>query len=315
MHLQNLHQWQHDHVFGQDNKRPGESRTLAVIVITAIMMVIEIVAGRLFGSMALLADGLHMASHAAALTITLLAYWFARRHAGSARFSFGTGKINALGGFSSAILLFLFALLMAWESVARLFIPVTIVYNQAILVAFIGLVVNGISVFILGGSGGINHDHHDHHHHEHEHHQHHDHHHDHNLKAAYLHVMADALTSLLAIFALLAAKYMGWIWMDPTMGIVGALLVGRWAIGLLRSTGDVLLDKQATGDIQKEVRQRLEKNGARVVDLHIWTIAPARYSIIVSLVSHNPEPPGYYKSLLPEALGIAHITVEVHPCD
>ena len=215
----------HDHSFGQDKKRSGETRTVIVILLTASMMVIEIVAGLAFGSMALLADGLHMASHAAALSISAFAYYFARKRAHDRSFSFGTGKVNSLGGYTGAILLVIFALLMVSESIHRLITPVEISFNQAIGVAVLGLIVNGASVFILG--------HEEHHHHGHDHG--HDHgHHDHNLRAAYLHVLADTLTSLLAIVALLAAKYYGWIWMDPVMGIVGAVLITKWSMGLLK---------------------------------------------------------------------------------
>mgnify|MGYP005851822403 CR=1 FL=1 len=219
----------HDHIFGQDQRRAGESRTLIVIALTAVTMVVEIVAGWLFGSMALLADGLHMGSHAVALTISAAAYIYARKRAGDPRFSFGTGKVNALGGFTGAILLAGFALLMAGESIHRFIEPVPIRFNSAILVAVVGLVVNGLSVFILGDRG------HGHNHHQDDGH-HHDHHHDHNLRSAYLHVLADALTSVLAIAALLAGKYLGWNWMDPAMGIVGAILVARWSLGLIRQT-------------------------------------------------------------------------------
>ena len=206
--------WQHAHTFGQDVKRPGEGRTIVVIVLTLSMMVIEVVTGILFGSMALLADGLHMASHSTALSINAFAYIYARRHAGDSRYSFGTGKVNALGGYAGAILLAIFALFMVWESGSRMIFPVKIAFNQAIAVAVIGLIVNGASMLILG---------HGHEHGEQDHED--DHHHDHNLRSAYLHVLADALTSFLAIFALLGAKYFGWIWMDPLMGFVGAALI------------------------------------------------------------------------------------------
>jgi cation diffusion facilitator family transporter len=220
----------HSHSFGQEHKRPGESRTVIVIVVTAVMMVVEIAAGMLFGSMALLADGLHMASHAAALSISVFAYIYARRHAHDERFSFGTGKVNALGGFSGAVLLAVFAVMMAIESAVRLINPVAIAFNQAIFVAIVGLVINGLSMVILGHTNNphAGHDHasdRDHHHN------------DHNLRSAYLHVLADALTSFLAIFALLAAKYVGLIWMDPLMGIVGAIMVSRWSISLHPTQG------------------------------------------------------------------------------
>ena len=304
MHHDNPHQWQHAHAFGQDRKRPGELRTIIVIAITATMMVVEIATGVIFGSMALLADGLHMASHAAALTINAFAYIYARRHAHDAKYSFGTGKVNALGGLTGAVLLAIFALMMAWESVERIISPVEIAFNQAIFVAFLGLIVNGASVLILG------HDHNDQHRHDHEHH----HHHDHNLRAAYLHVMADALTSLLAIFALLTAKYIGLIWMDPLMGIIGAMLVSRWSVGLLRATSAVLLDRQGPEHIQTRIRQSIADDDNRIADLHVWSIGPTVYGVIVSVVAHDPHPPEYYKKLIPSNLGLVHVTVEVHEC-
>ncbi len=299
MHHDNLQHWQHTHCFGQDRKRPGELRTIIVIAITATMMVVEISTGVLFGSMALLADGLHMASHAVALTISAFAYIYARRHAHDTKYSFGTGKINALGGFTGAVLLAIFALMMAWESVDRIIHPVEIAFNQAIFVAVLGLIVNGASVFILG--------HHDHEHHDHEHH-------DHNLRAAYLHVMADALTSVLAIVALLAAKTMGLIWMDPLMGIAGACLVTQWSLGLLRTTGGVLLDKQGPDEIQTKIKESIEDDDHRVADLHLWSIGPNIYGVIVSVVAHHPRSPIHYKELIPADLGLVHITVEVHQC-
>lgn len=301
MHSDNLHLWQHSHTFGQDLKRPGELRTFIVIAITGTMMVVEIVAGIRYGSMALLADGLHMASHTAALGINAFAYIYARRHAHNTDFSFGTGKVNALGGFSGAILLALFAMLMAGESVDRLLNPVDIVFNQAIFVAVLGLVVNGVSVFILGV-----HDHDDHDH---------AHHHDHNLKSAYLHVLADALTSVLAIIALLTAKYFGLIWMDPAMGIVGAILVARWSLGLLRTTSGVLLDKQGPESIQHGIRDSIERDDdSEVADLHLWSIGPNIYTAVIAVVAQQPATPEQYKKRIPKNLGLAHISIEIHEC-
>lgn len=293
MHLKNIQPWQHDHVFGHDQKLTGERKTVIVTILTSLMMAVEIVAGILFGSMALLADGLHMASHATALGVASFAYWYARRHSHDRSFSFGTGKVNTLGGFMGAVLLGFFALFMAAESVKRIILPVEIVFNQAILVAVLGLAVNGISVFILD----VKKDH------------------DHNLRSAYLHVLADALTSLLAIFALLAAKYLGLIWMDPLVGIVGAVLVWRWAWGLLRATSYILLDKNGPGDIQKKIKECIEKDGdSRVTDLHLWPVGNNIYGAIISVVAHNPLEPKQYKSLVPPNLGLVHITVEVCRC-
>jgi cation diffusion facilitator family transporter len=309
MPTKTTHQWQHDHIFGQDKVRPGERRTLWVIFITATMMVVEIATGLAYGSMALLADGLHMGSHTAALGIATIAYVYTRRCAADSRFCFGTGKVNAFAGYTSAVLLALFALLMAWESVTRLFNPVAIAFDQAIVVAVLGLIVNGASMIMLGDHHNHDHDHPhtDSHHHSHGHA-------DHNLRAAYFHVLADALTSLLAIFALLAGKFMGLNWMDPAMGIVGAVLVARWSLGLIRDTSGILLDHQAPGVMLEQTRTAIESiDGNRIVDLHIWSIGPDIYSATIAVVSDTPMPPEYYKGLIPVDLGIVHTIVEVHP--
>jgi cation diffusion facilitator family transporter len=299
--------WQHSHAFGQDKKRTGEARTMIVIAITATMMVVEIAAGVIFGSVALLADGLHMASHAAALTINVFAYIYARRQAHNHTFSFGTGKVNALGGFTGAVLLAIFSLIMVWESIDRLLNPVDIAFNQAILVAFLGLIVNGVSVFILGEQREQSHAHED---------GDHEHHHDHNLRAAYLHVMADALTSVLAIVALLAGKFIGLNWMDPLMGIIGAMLVARWSLGLIRSTSAVLLDKQGPESVQNQIKFILEENpDTKVADLHLWSIGPSIYSLIISILAKSPKNPEEYKKQLPLDSGIAHIIIEVNQAE
>jgi cation diffusion facilitator family transporter len=309
---ENQSSWQHDHTFGQDRRKPGELRTFVVVLLTAATMVVEIAAGIVYGSMALLADGLHMASHATALAISLFAYIYARRNAHNDRFCFGTGKVNSLAGFTGAVLLALFALVMTWESLRRFVEPVPIAFNQALVVAVLGLLVNGVSVVILGGG-------HSHQHHEHPSDadepstsQHHDHKHDHNLRSAYLHVLADALTSLLAIAALLSGKYFGLNWLDPVMGIVGAILVARWSLGLLASTSAVLLDHRAPVAIENTIRQSIETSGDRLTDLHVWTVGPGVYCVVASVVSENPQPPEHYKSLLPKGVGLAHVTIEVH---
>ena len=307
MHTRSLNEWRHDHVFGQDREKPGEKRTLIVVFLTAIMMVAEIAAGIAFGSMALLADGLHMASHALALGIAMMAYVFARRLAGDERLSFGTGKINSLGGFTGALLLLVFAAAMAWESTRRLMAPISIEFNQAIFVAVIGLVVNVVSAVVLLGG-------HDHHHHDHEHDHDHDHH-DHNLRAAYLHVLADALTSVLAIVALTTGKYFGAVWLDPIMGIVGAVLIFRWSYGLLRDTGKVLLDWQAPRAMCEPIRAALETGDDKIADLHVWSVGPGIYAASISIVSHAPAEPDVYRSRLPHDLNIVHATIEVHSCE
>ncbi|SHM34698.1 CDF family Co(II)/Ni(II) efflux transporter DmeF [Vreelandella subglaciescola] len=301
-----LDQWQHDHVFGQNHKRSGEMRALIVVGLTVAMMFWEILAGVVYGSMALLADGLHMGSHAVALGIAAFAYVYARKNAGNARFSFGTGKVNALGGFTGAVLLAGFAVYIAIESIGRFIDPVIISFNAAIFVAVIGLVVNGVSAWLLGG-GDHDHGHsHDHHHHGH---------HDHNRRAAYFHVLADALTSVLAIVALLAGKYAGWNWLDPFMGLVGAALITRWSWCLLKETSTVLLDQQHH-DMGESVKRAVENDDARVSDLHVWAIGPSIYAAIVSIVSHQPESPTVYKQRIQARCpSLVHVTVEPLQCD
>lgn len=301
--------YSHSHTFGQDIPRAGERRTLIVVFITFTMMIVEIAAGLLYGSMALLADGLHMASHTVALTLSWAAYVLARKYAGDPRFSFGTGKVNSLAAFASALLLAVFSLMMAWESINRFLHPVAIQFNQAILVAVVGLIVNGASVFILGVQHTHDHDHAQEHDSDHVH----VHAEDHNLRAAYFHVMADALTSILAISALLSAKFYGLTWMDPMMGIVGAILVGRWSWGLLRDSGKVLLDRQAPESVITAVHQSIEtQTEARIADLHIWAIAPGLYACELWITTSQDASPNHYKSLLPKHVGIVHATVEVH---
>ncbi len=314
MHTESIERWVHDHTFGQDRKKSAEHRTLIVIAITLVTMAVEVAAGISFGSMALLADGLHMGSHASALAISAFAYYYTRRHAKDARFNFGTGKVSSLAGFAGAVVLVLFALVMAWESVARFISPVTIGFDQAIFVAVLGLIVNGICLRILGGHGhshgqsrregdGDDHDGHAHGHP------------DHNFRSAYLHVLADALTSLLAIFALLAGKYLAQGWLDPFMGAVGAVLVVRWSWGLLHASARVLLDMQAPEELREEIREAIESEGDhRISDMHVWSVGPGLYAAEIAVVSSQPlETAGYY-DLLPKNLGIVHITVETHPC-
>lgn len=300
MHTRDPVRWQHQHIFSQDHVRAGEKRTLIIALITASMMVVEITAGLVYGSMALLADGLHMASHAAALGITFVAYVAARRFATDKRFSFGTGKLNSLAGFASAVLLLGFALIIVTESTSRFINPVAITYDQALLVAVLGLAVNGFSAWILAATPHHHDDHHKH---------------DHNLRAAYFHVLADALTSILAIVALLAAKYYGANWLDPMMGIVGAALISKWSYGLIRESAKVLLDRQANSTLITELRNLIEKNGSdRVTDLHCWSIGPGIYAAAFAVVSDSPETPDHYKSLIPSSLGVVHATIEIHHC-
>jgi cation diffusion facilitator family transporter len=306
VHTHRLDEWQHDHVFHQDQTRAGERRTLVVVAMTTVMMVVEIAAGLVYGSMALLADGLHMASHATALGIALFAYVVSRRLASDRRFAFGVGKINSLAGFASAVMLLGFALAMVIESTDRLANPLSIAFDQALMVAVIGLIVNGASAWVLMSTP---HEHGHGHFHAHDHH-------DHNLRAAYLHVLADALTSLLAIIALLAGKYLGASWLDPAMGIVGAVLVARWSIGLIRESSRILLDRQADEWHVDKLRESIEGGSSdRISDLHLWSIGHNIYAAEITVVTHDPQPPNHYKMLIPPKLNVVHVTVEVHRCN
>jgi len=314
MHSHTLDKWRHDHVFLGAAHDRNERRTWLVVGLTATMMVAEIAGGTLFGSMALLADGWHMSTHAGALAIAAFAYRFARRHARDPRFAFGTGKLGDLAGFASAVLLSLIALLIGSESVLRVFQPVPIHYAEATVIATVGLAVNLLSARILGA--GRDHGHgHDH---GSDHHNHHDDRHDepdHNLRAAFFHVMADALTSVLAIAGLLAAWGYGWTWLDPAIGIVGALVIAHWSRGLIRDAGAVLLDASPDGELAVAIRGRLEQGDDRITDLHVWRIGPGHHAAIVSLVSDSPLPVESYKLRLADLRRLSHVTVEVHRCN
>ena len=302
----------HPHVFGQDQRREGERLTLWVILLTVTTMAVEIVAGLWTGSMALLADGLHMGSHTIALGINALAYNYARRQANNPQFSFGTGKVNALGGFVGALLLALFSLVMAIESVERLMNPTAIAFDYAITVAVVGLLVNGASVAILGHGHTHSHSHSHELDHDHDHDHDHDEDDDHNLRSAYLHVLADALTSVLAIFALLAGKYMGLNWMDPIMGIVGAILVARWSVTLLKDTSATLLDRQAPVARRQQVTQAVETVGdARVVDLHLWSVGPGIWALELVVVASQGITATDIRARLCHQDAIVHSTIEL----
>lgn len=300
LHQAEIERRRHDHAFGAEEMHVGERRTRWVIALAAAMMVVEIVAGLAFGSMALLADGWHMATHIAALGITAFAYGYARRHARDRRYSFGTGKVSALGGFGSAVTLAVVAVLVAEESITRLVTPLPIHFAEAISVAALGLVVNLVSAFLLREA---------------EHEALHAHHPDHNLRSAYVHVLADALTSVLAIAALLTAMLFGWIWMDAATGILGALVILRWSFGLLRDTAAVLLDAEVSDARRREIQAAVEADrDNRVVDLHLWRVGRRHLAAIVSLVTHEPRAPAHYKELLRRFDDLAHVTVEVHRC-
>ena len=311
----------HDHVFLGDNHARNERRTWFVIALTATMMVVEITAGSIFGSMALVADGWHMSTHAAAMLIAALAYAYARRHAKNPRFTFGTGKLGDLAAFASAIILALIALLIGWESLLRFASPVSINFNQAITVAVIGLGVNLISAWLLRDDHDHHHGHGHHHDHHHDH-DHGDHHHhtpgarDNNLRAAYLHVLADALTSVLAIIALVLGSLYGWIWMDPAMGVVGALVIARWSWGLIRDSGRVLVDYSTLAqEIAQEIRDAIQGTGDQIADLHVWQLGPGHYGAIVSITSKNPQPLSLYREKLAHVHEVSHLTLEVAPAE
>jgi cation diffusion facilitator family transporter len=305
MHTHSIDGWTHDHFFlGSDHAR-HERRTWLVVGLTATTMVAEIIGGHMFGSMAVVADGWHMSTHAAALSIAALSYRFAHKHARDPRFSFGTGKFGELAGFSSAIILGIVALLIGYESVTRLLAPVSIQFSEATIVAVIGLAVNLLSAWLLFD---------DDHHHRHEHDVGHAHKHDSNIRAAYLHVLADALTSVLAIMALLAARFFNWVWLDPIMGIVGALFIAYWSRGLLVSAGAVLLDAVPSQNLVAAIRERLERGDDRVTDLHLWRLGPGHSGLIVTIVSDRPQGPAVYKEQLTGIDGLSHITVEVQHC-
>lgn len=308
MHHTDSAPWQHSHQYSLDTS-VAERRTRIVIGITAMMMVVEIAAGGAFHSMALLADGWHMSTHVAAFLITALAYYFIRRHSADTRYSFGTGKMGVLGGFASAVILSVIALIMAGESVHRVFSPLPIDFNSAIGVAVVGLVVNLVCALLLKD----NHHHQGHSHAEH----HHDvHGHDLNRRAAYVHVLADALTSVTAIIALVAGKFFGWSWLDPVMGIVGSSVVALWAYSLLRDTSTILLDRTPeSSDLPHEIRRAVESDGdAIITDLHIWQVASCRFAAIVSIVSDKPKPSEAYRALFREHEELVHVTVEVQHC-
>ena len=354
MHTEDLSPWQHDHVFDSGNVA-GERNTWIAVLITAVMMVVEIVAGFLFNSMALLADGWHMGTHAAALGLTGAAYWAARKYARDTRFSFGTWKIEILGGFASSIVLGIVALYVTVESIDRFFHPVTIRYGEALIVAVIGLIVNLLCALLLvdhGHDHGHGHGHetaapaheaeehehghehedgyaHDHEHdHDHTHEPDHDHehghahetgaHHDHrdlNLRAAYFHVLADAATSVLAIIALLGGRYFQLGWLDPVMGMVGALMICIWAIGLIRETARILLDWNLDGPNLDKIRKRLEADGdTRISDIHLWRIGRTKCACIIQLVASRPKSLEEYRALLADFQEIGHLVVEINRC-
>ena len=300
MHIKQLDRWIHKHRFGKHDMK-AESKTIFVVLLTSCTMVVEILVGWLSGSMALLADGWHMGTHVFALSITVFAYRFARRHRDNPVFTFGTGKVGSLAGFSSSIVLGIVAFGMVAESVSRLINPTEIHFWQAFIVACIGLLVNLLSAAILHSTDapGQNHKHHDH-----------------NLRAAFLHVVADALTSLLAIAALLAVRFYRIQWVDPAIGLLGATLITIWAIGLLKDTSRILLDASIDTELISRIKACLESDADnRVADLHVWNLGGDSISVAVSIVTHYPRSTDHYKKLLSSVVQIQHSTIEIIVCD
>ena len=330
MHTHSIEPWQHPHVFLGTKHDRHERRTWFVVALTAAMMVAEITGGTLFGSMAVVADGWHMSTHAGALTIAALAYRFARRHARDPRFTFGTGKVGELAAFCSAVILAMIAVAIGYEALSRLFAPVPIDFAQATWLAVVGLGVNLASAWLLfdkdhhhayHAPADDHHDDHDHHDHAHEHghehaHGHHQHHaHDSNIRAAYVHVLADAMTSVLAIVGLLAGRFYGWVFMDPLMALIGVGVILSWSFGLIRMSGTVLLDMVPDRHLAGHIRKRLEIDGDRVSDLHLWRLGPGHAGLIAAVVSDRPQAPSAYKQRLDGIAGLSHVTVEVHACE
>jgi len=308
MHTHSLDQWTHDHVFLGSQHERNERRTWAVVTLTALMMVGEIAGGHLFGSLALVADGWHMSTHAVALAIAALAYRYARRHRNDPRFTFGTGKLGELAAFTSAILLGAVALAIAYECAVRLSSPVVIHYGEAVAIATLGLGVNIVSALLLRDEN--------HHHHPagQNAHGHGHHHHDSNLRAAYVHVIADAATSVAAIAGLAMAWRFGWAWIDPVVGLIGACVIASWAVRLIRDCGAVLLDTVPDQGLKSLIRTRLEIKDDRVSDLHLWQIGPGHRAAVISIVTADPKPPAIYKKRLAGISGLSHVTVEVDHC-
>ena len=307
----------HNHVFLGEGHDKNERRTWAVIALCTVMMVAEIIGGLLFGSIALVADGLHMSTHASALLLAALAYRYARRHADDPRFSFGTGKLGDLAGFSSAIVLLMIAILIGYEAVSRLIAPVPISFNEAIPIAVLGLIVNIVSALLLGGGGhdpdhshGHSHDHEHEHEHEHEH-LHGSAHRDNNMRAAIIHVLADAVVSVLVIAGLVLGRAFGWLFMDPVAGLVGAAVIASWSYGLIRDTGAILLDMNPDRGMAERVRATIERDGDRLEDLHLWRLGPGHLGAILSVVTTKPRDANHYRRMLGRFHSLSHVTVEV----
>jgi cation diffusion facilitator family transporter len=297
---------QHSHVFLGAGHEHNERRVWGVIALCGVMMVVEIVGGSLFGSLALVADGLHMSTHAGAMLIAALAYTYARRHAADTRFVFGTGKLGDLAGFSSAIVLAMIAVLIGYEAVSRFLVPVPIHFREAIPIAVVGLLVNLLSAWLLSGDAG---------------HRGHGHGHDHapasaalrdnSLRSAYVHVIADAIVSILAITGLVLARMFGWLWMDPLAGIVGALVIANWSYGLIRDTSGILLDMSPDPVLAEKLCATIENDGDQLTDLHLWRLGPGHLGVVVSVVTSKPRDVAFYRAVLSRFNALSHVTVEV----
>jgi cation diffusion facilitator family transporter len=312
MHSHSIDDYRHAHVFLGHAHERNERKTWAVIAVCAVMMVAEIVGGYSFGSVALIADGLHMSTHAGALLIAALAYTTSRRYARDERLAFGTGKFGDLAAFTSAIVLAMIALLIGYESIERLIAPVPIAFNESIPIAAVGLCVNLLSAYLLRDDHA--------HHHGHDHgraHDHHGHaavHADHNLRAAFIHVVADAAVSVLVIVGLVLGRQFGWVWMDPAMGLLASVVILNWSWTLVRSAGAILLDVCPDQGLGRLITARLEQKGDRISDLHLWRVGPGHLAAIVSLVSDDPCLPSQYKRRLAGLPGLSHVTIEVERC-
>jgi len=315
MHSHSIENHRHSHIFLGAAHERNERKTWTVIAICAVMMVAEIAGGLWFGSVALVADGLHMSTHAGALLIAALAYTYSRRYATDRRLTFGTGKLGDLAAFASAIVLAMIALLIGYESVDRLIDPVPIAFDQAIPIAVLGLGVNLLSAVLLRDNHGHVHDAHDSHD-SHDHHHVHDHgvHRDHNLRAAFAHVVADAAVSVLVIVGLVLGRQFGWLWMDPVMGLIATAVILSWSWTLVRSAGAILLDVSPDPVLSRNIAARLEQSGDRISDLHLWRVGPGHLAAVISLVSDHPNSPGFYKDKLAGLPGLSHVTIEVERC-
>src|SRR3954464_918389 len=319
MHSHSIESHRHSHIFLGSAHERNERRTWIVIAICAVMMVAEVAGGLWFGSVALVADGLHMSTHAGALLIAALAYTYSRRYATDRRLTFGTGKLGDLAAFASAIVLAMVALLIGYESLDRMIDPVPIAFDQAIAIAVLGLAVNVLSAFLLRDDHGHSHGHvHDARdaHDDHGHHHAHDHsvHRDHNLRAAFVHVVADAAVSVLVIVGLVLARQFGWLWMDPMMGLIATVVILSWSWTLIRAAGAILLDVSPDPALSSSIAARLEQSGDKISDLHLWRVGPGHLAAVISLVSDHPNSPGFYKDKLAGLPGLSHVTIEVERC-